>query len=301
VPPSDRQPAAPRPPVDVVVPFAGDAAALAAALGRLAALDRGPRDTVLVADNRPPAASAVPSPPPGVRVLPAGARRGSYFARNTGAAAGTNPWIVFLDADVEPAADLLDRLFDPPPGERCAVLGGRVTDAAPGPGAGPAVRFAHAVALMSQDRTLERPAFAYVQTACCAVRRSAFAAVGGFRGELRSGGDADLCFRLRDAGWTLETRPAAAVVHRSRTTTRALLRQRVRVGAGARWLEEHHPGFAPRRPLARALAGDARQAARGLAVALRGDREAGLLRALQGAADAAFVIGWRLPNRAGRR
>jgi len=246
-----------RPPVDVVVPT--NDPALAALVARLERLELREGDTVVVAHNRrrrsrarersraARASGAAPSSGPSsasgaapasgaaspsgsrLRVIDARAHPGSYFARNIGAAAGSNPWIVFLDADVEAPADLLDRLFDPAPEDGTGVLRGGVRDE-PG-GASLAARYAEAVALMDQSR-----AAGYAQTANCAVRRAAFARVGGFRADVRSGGDADLCFRLAAAGWALEDRPDAAVVHRSRTTLPALLRQRVRVGAGAAWL-----------------------------------------------------------------
>jgi len=272
-----------RPPVDVVVPFAGSQAAFEAVVARLARLPVGDADTIVLADNRG-AAGAAPGP---VRVVAAGQRRGSYFARNRGAAAGGNPWLVFLDADVLPDGDLLDAYFAAPVGDAVGVLAGTVVDE-PRPGA--AARYAGAVGLMSQDRRLERPAWAYAQTSNCAVRRAAFEAVGGFRDDIRSGGDADLCVRLRAAGWALERSDGARAVHRSRTSVAALLRQRARVGAGARWLEERYPGFAPRRPLARSVAGDLRRATRAA-------RDRAPLDALQALGDAAFQIGWRLPNR----
>jgi GT2 family glycosyltransferase len=287
-----------RPDVDVVVPFAGSDAALQSALARLAGLDLRAGDTLTIADNRPGVPSTVSLPERFV-LVDAGARKGSYFARNRGAEAGRNPWIVFLDADTEPPADLLDRFFAEPPAPGTGILGGAVLDEAPADGATAtsAVRFAHRFALMSQSRTLARSQFAYVQTANCAVRRDAFAAVGGFEESIRSGGDADICFRVGAAGWALEHRDGAQVVHRSRTTLVALLRQRARVGAGARWLEERYPGFSPRRPLPRALAGNARLAARGLLGALRGgDREDAMVAVLEGLTDAAFQLGWRLPN-----
>ena len=282
--------------MDVVVPFAGSDTALRATLTRLEGLSRQDGDTVVVADNRPGARARASDGD--VRIVAAGDRRGSYFARNRGAEAGDNPWLVFVDADVEPPADLLDRYFAEAPGERCGVLGGSVVDEPPDGAATPAVRYAHTFGLMSQDVTLARPRFAYFQTANCAVRREAFDAVGGFREEIRSGGDADLCFRIRDAGWALERRDGARVVHRSRTTVRALLRQRVRVGAGARWLEERYPGFAPRRPLWRVLAGDARRLASGLAAMARGGGDDALVRTFDALQDAAFQVGWRLPNHA---
>jgi GT2 family glycosyltransferase len=288
-----------RPSVDVVVPFAGTDDALRAALARLARLDLGPQDTLVIADNRvgQTAAGLVPE---GVRAVDAGGRGGSYFARNRGAEAGTNPWIVFLDADTEPPPDLVESYFEDVPGDRVAVLGGAVVDEEPaGADSAIAVRFAHRFELMSQDRTMARPEFAYVQTANCAVRRAAFEEVGGFDEEIRSGGDADLCFRLRRAGWSIERRIGARVVHHSRTTLRALLRQRARVGAGARWLEERYPGFAPRRSLVRTVGGNARLLLRGALAAVRGRREDAIAATLQGLTDAAFQVGWRLRNDAG--
>jgi glycosyltransferase involved in cell wall biosynthesis len=280
-----------RPRADVVVPFRGDAAGLAELAQRLLALDLRPDDTLTIADN----GGVTPSPPvPGrVRIAGAAQRRGSYFARNRGAAGGSGPWIVFLDADVVAPPDLLDRLLAGPIGARCGVIGAEVADEPPRAGAALVERYAHAFGLMSQRRTLERPQFAYVQTACCAVRREAFARGGGFTDDIRSGGDADLCFRLRDAGWGIELRAGVRVTHRSRRTTRAFLAQRLRVGAGAGWLEERYPGFAPRRPLVRSVAWHLLIAARGV---LQGGDE-GVIRLFEGLGGAAFVVGTRLPNR----
>ena len=50
------------------------------------------------------------------------------------------------------------------------------------------------------------------------------AALEPFREDVRSGGDADLCWRLAAAGWELERRTGAAVVHRNRATIGALLK-----------------------------------------------------------------------------
>src|SRR3954451_15337506 len=106
---------------DVVIPFRGSDAELRAVLARMDRLRLGPGDTLTVADNRPGAPE--PSDP---RVIRAGARQTSYHARNAGAARGSAPWIFFLDADVEPVADLLDRYFEAEPADDVAVLAGRV-------------------------------------------------------------------------------------------------------------------------------------------------------------------------------
>jgi GT2 family glycosyltransferase len=236
-----------------------------------------------------------------VRVVEAAAVHGSYFARNAGARAGSAPWLAFLDADVDPPPDLLDRLFSPPPAEGTAVIAGGVCDQPPQPGAGPAVRYAALKRAMSQDVTLGHGPWAFAQTANCAVRREAFESVGGFRDGVRSGGDADLCFRLRDAGWELERRDDATVVHRSRNTVARLLAQRAKHGSGAAWLDREHPGSFPARSLPGATWWSARRAASAAGALRRGDRDAALVAALDGPALLAFELGRRWPNRAARR
>jgi len=290
-----------RPAVDVVVPFAGSADALRTLVARLEALHVRERDTATVALNRRVRGARTGGRL--VRVVDASDRRGSYHARNAGAAAGSAPWLLFIDADVEPPRDLLDRLFDPSPGERTAVLAGAVLDEPPPSGTrGPAaLRYAWLKASMSQETTLADERWSFAQTACCAVRRDAFAEVGGFSDEPRSGGDADLCFRLAAGGWRLESRPGAAVVHRNRTTVPAMLAQRARHGAGAAWLSKRYPGALPARRRPGLAWWSVRRAAGGVFALVRGDRDAALVGLLDGPAVWAFELGRLLPNRHLRR
>ena len=84
---------------------------------------------------------------------------------------------------------------------------------------------------MSQEDTFDfGDQWGYPKTANVACRRTAFEEVGGFREEIRAAEDADLTYRLRAAGWEVERREHAAVVHASRTTLRGL----VPSSAGAR-------------------------------------------------------------------
>ena len=134
---------------------------------------------------------------------------------------------MFVDTDVLAPPDLLDRYFAQPPADETGVLAGAVLDETPPDEAGHrAVRYAYLKASMSQEITLADARWAFAQTANAAVRRAAFAQVGGFEAAIRSGGDADLCFRLRAAGWALERREQAAVVHHNRTTVARMLGQR---------------------------------------------------------------------------
>lgn len=233
-----------------------------------------------------------------VMVCGAGGVESAGFARNRGAARARGDWLVFIDADTEPAPDLLDAYFTPPPGPEVAVLAGAIADVAAGTG----VTSRHAVARSHMDQrvTLDRPAFAYAQTANCAVQRARFVAAGGFDEGIRAGEDADLCFRLAAAGWTLEARPAAIVGHRTRTTLAASLEQLARHGAGAGWCNRRYPGSFPP-PTVTALAARVIRPAGAAAVAyLRGDRDRAAYAALDAAGAVAFEFGRLLSNRARR-
>ena len=284
-----------RPPVNVVIPFAGPTGALRELLDRAVTLRLGQPSTVTVVDNR--AREDRPHPPPGVRLVEATGKRSAYYARNAGARLGGAPWILFLDADVDFPADLADRYFDEEPGERTAILAGAVVDA-PGPGA--AARYAVLTSAMAQPE-------GYALTANCLVRRVAFegaspkegppegAGAVGFA-EVRSGGDADLSLRLRAAGWEIERRDGAAVTHRGRASVPKLLRQRARHGSGAAWVESRHPGTFPARPLPGVAKHAARRTAEGVAALARGRRDDALVALLDGPALVAFELGRRLPN-----
>ena len=281
-----------RPSVDVVLPFRGSDEQLEDVARRLAALRLRPGDTVTIADNRPGAVDTMRGP---VHILGAGERQTSYHARNRGVATGRAPWLVFLDADVLPPPDLLDRYFERVPAERAGVLAGRVVDEREVSTV--AGRYAWLKASMSQEVTLAHGHWAFAQTANAAVRREAFGQVGGFDAAVRSGGDADLCYRLRAAGWTLERREEAAVSHRNRATIPRMLAQRARHGAGAAWLARRWPGALPRRHWPGLAWWSVRRAVDGLVAGVRGDRDEALLGLLDGPAVWAFELGRLVPNR----
>jgi GT2 family glycosyltransferase len=262
-----------RPPVTVIVPFYGDERAASQTMQALAAIELREGDELLVADNTPEGVLAA-AHPQGFRTAVA---RQPYSARNDAAARAANAWLLFTDADCRPRPDLLDAYFDPPPDDLIGALAGEIVAADDGQPT-LAQRYAADRRLLSSELFLAHPYKPMGVTANLLVRRAAFEAVGGFAEGIRSGGDADLCWRLQDAGWSLLHRPAAIVAHEHRATVRGLLRQAARTAAGTRWLEERHPGF-------HANAGSGRRAARALAgtVAwpLRGKPERGVFKAIE--------------------
>jgi GT2 family glycosyltransferase len=152
---------------------------------------------------------------------------------------------VFLDADVRVSADLLARYFDQPPADRTGVLAGSIGNEPVASGGGQTIvaRYSALKELFAQERTLDRGELGYAMTANCVIRREAFAEVDGFIETIRSGGDADICFRIRAKGWDMEARDRAVVTHVNRETLSQLVRQSMRHGSGAAWLETMYPRF----------------------------------------------------------
>jgi GT2 family glycosyltransferase len=259
----------------------------------LARLRAGPRDELIIADNTE---LGIVSGVAGgwIRVTRAAERLSSYHARNAGARAAGNEWILFIDADCIPAPELLDAYFAEAPSERCGALAGRVV-------ADPRQRAL--VARYARSRSfLDLPPDPHgLRTAVTGnllVRSSAFRRVGGFAEGIRSGGDIDFCRRLQGAGFTIELRSSALVQHAHRERLLSHLAIVARYAAGARWLNARYPGSAPRWPLFRELARAGRDSAR---LWVRGDVDEATFRAIDGLGLLAHNLGYASRNRAAPR
>ena len=125
------------------------------------------------------------------------------------------------------------------------------------------------------------------------IRRKTFDELGGFADGIRSAGDVDFCWRMREAGWELEQRPAARVEHHHREDLGSFLAMIARYGAGSCWLNERHPGAAPRWPLVHGLIGSAWDVSGHL---IRGRVEPAIFRALDGLGLIAHNVGYRAGN-----
>lgn len=226
-----------RPDVSVVVPFAGTSADADRVIAMLRSLDSGPGDQLILADN----SGTAPASPPGVTVVRAQGEASPSRSRNAGAAAATNDWILFLDADVHPPAELLELFFSEPIGDGVGAMTG---DIAGIPDTSTlAARYGTARNFLGQRSHVMNPFRPRASSANLLVRRSAFEQIHGYTEGISAAEDTDFTWRLQAAGWTLAFNERAVVQHEYRKTLADLRRQWRGYAAGARWLSQQYPDF----------------------------------------------------------
>jgi len=224
----------------VIVCTRNGGARIASCLSAIARMDGKPFETIVVDDGSTDGtAELVAGKFPDVRLISI-PPSGLSAARNIGADAATGEILAFTDDDCEPDREWLvrlDRAFRDP---EISVAGGpnlppparnereAVIRAAPG---------APSHVLLDDTRAEHLPG-------CnIAVRRAAFAAVGGFDPVFRTAGDdVDFCWRLSDAGHRLGFVPGAFVWHWRRPSILTYLRQQLGYGKAEKLLLAKHPG-----------------------------------------------------------
>ncbi|MGH2923406.1 MAG: glycosyltransferase [Solirubrobacterales bacterium] len=275
--------------VAVLVPFRGDREQARRALDSLVGLELGPRDELIVADNSDDGLFADAADDEQVRVVPAPGERSSYHARNVAAEAAPAQWLLFIDADCRPPHDLIERYFDREIPVQCGLVAGGV-EGVPGQDSLVA-RWSRSRGILDPVRLSELNPRTFGATANLLVRRAAWEGVGGFQEGIRSGGDAEFCWRVQDAGWSLIHAPDAAVAHQHRERVRALARVSARYGAGRAWLNRHRPGSTPRPRVVRGLL---RCAAAAPALTLLGRFERARFKLVDAVDIAATALGYHL-------
>jgi cellulose synthase/poly-beta-1,6-N-acetylglucosamine synthase-like glycosyltransferase len=273
-----------RPPVSVIVPFAGGRAEAAAVIRELSGLELRDGDERIVVDN---SATGAVGPAEGIAVVRADRLASSYYARNAGAERAANEWLLFVDSDCLLPPGLLGQFFSEAPGERCGIVAGEI-DGDPAQ-TSPIARYHRSRGHLRAGAPLELGPSPAAGTANMLVRRETWRELNGFE-EVASGADFDFCWRAGEAGWEVEYRPAAAVRHLHPESFAAMRTKARRYGAGQRWLDRRYPGI-PRRP------GLGRELLRGLGGAVvwtvTGRFERARFKLLDAAWIAAYAQGWR--------
>ena len=263
-----------RPPVSVVVPFAGSRDDAHTVIAMLRALTTQPGDELILADNSGTAPALphqpqAPGDPSGVRVVRAAGEASASHARNVGAAAAHNDWLLFLDSDVRPPSDLLEQFFSDPIDPRVGAVTG---DIAGIPNTRTlAARYGTARNFLGQRSHVNNPFRPRASSANLLVRRAAFQQIGGYTEGIWAAEDTDFTWRLQEAGWTLAFNEHAVVRHEYRQTLRALGRQWRGYAAGARWLSQRYPDFKPDPGLNRGIRIALKKIGIGRGVAFRAD------------------------------
>lgn len=211
------------PPValSVVIPVHEGADFLSSSLPALAASRESDFECIVVDDG----SSAPPELPddPRFTLLRLASRGGPARARNHGASRAGADVLIFLDADVLVHADTLSRLRRRlSEGPDIAAVIGSYDDAPSDSGTVSQFKnlFHHYV---HQHSRREATTF---WSGCGAIRRDAFAEVGGFdaRYERPSIEDIDLGYRLRQAGKRIALDPEIQVTHMKRWTLAEVIR-----------------------------------------------------------------------------
>ncbi len=280
-----------------VLPVGGDLELLDGALAALRAQERAP-DEIIVVDDSPGGALGTP---PGVRVLRSGGR-GPYAARNVGWRAADADVILFCDVRSRPRPEWARRtaeLFSDP---SVALAGSQVRIRG---GGSLAERAGERHQFFELHKYIEDGFFRpYLPTCNLAARRQDLADAGGFE-EVRSGADAELCWRILDRpDRRLATAPDVLMDWVPRDRIRDYLEQSYRYGKSnyalrRAWRDRgapQRPPFTRRLLVRRGLGTAARTAA-----ALIGRRRERVLELMREWARLAFQLGYRVASDRERR
>src|SRR5437870_1264402 len=165
--------------------------------------------------------------------------RGLANARNTGLKAATGEIVAYLDDDAYPDPQWLTYLAATFMSTSHAGVGGpNIAPSGDGPIAECVAQSPGGPAhVLVTDHEAE-----HIPGCNMAFRKACLEAIGGFDPQFRTAGDdVDVCWRLREPGWSLGFSPAAMVWHHRRNSVRTYWKQQIGYGRAEAMLERKLP------------------------------------------------------------
>jgi GT2 family glycosyltransferase len=197
-----------------------------------------PNFEVIVVDDGSTDATAAIAREYGFRLITT-SNLGLSNARNIGMKAATGEIIAYLDDDASPDPHWLTYLAATFLSTDHAGVGGpNLTPPGDGPIASCVAKApGNPVHVLLSDQEAE-----HIPGCNMAFRKACLEAIGGFDLQFRvAGDDVDVCWRLRQRGWTLGFSPAAVVWHHRRNSIRAYWKQQRGYGRAEALLERKWP------------------------------------------------------------
>ncbi|MFQ6126667.1 MAG: glycosyltransferase [Candidatus Heimdallarchaeota archaeon] len=163
---------------------------------------------------------------------------GSYSARNTGLKQADSEIIAFTDSDCIAHPRWLETLVSNYSSKKIGGVGGKLIPLWEKSKPDFYATYHWLVGVYEQSL---RYAAGYIQTANASYRKDVLDRMQGYDESFVSGGDADLSWRVTNAGHKILYDPNAIIYHHPRRSVTALTRLFTRYGKGTAELEKTHP------------------------------------------------------------
>lgn len=171
--------------------------------------------------------------------------RGSYKARNTGIKQASGEMLAFMDADCIADKYWLKNGVEGFSDDNVGCVAGTIKSCDP---ANYVEEYLSEREILSQQEKTDNMPLSYAKTANAFYRRDVFERIGLFEEKWVSGGDADLSWRMQlETDCKIKFITNALVLHKHRSSLKAMFRQCVKWGVGYSLLSRKYRDRMPKR------------------------------------------------------